>query len=202
VALFLQVTAQSAATGFFNVYLDSGYRVPTSAIGTVSAVAQLLSAGAALLTPALARRWGNARVFAYGTVAAALCLLPLALVPHWSAASLGYLGLMAVYASAFPAINVYQMEVISPDWRTAMSGATAMSNGLNWSAVSLIGGQAIERWGYRPLFLVSALLTAAGAVLFWGYFGRLERAHPDSLPDHPPGSALSCDDVSPSQAVE
>ena len=176
VALFLQVTVQDAAVGFMNVYLDDGLRVPTPAIGTVLAVAQLLSAGAALLTPALTKRWGSVRVFVWASLAAVLCILPMAFVPHWVAASLGYLGITALYGLTVPAINVYQMELVSSDWRTAMSGATAMASGLNYSAVSFVGGQVIAGLGYRPLFLGSATLTVVGSVLFWAYFSAREQA--------------------------
>jgi MFS family permease len=172
VALFFQVTAQSALMGFFNVYMDDGLGVPTSTIGTLSAVAQLLSASAALVTPALSKRWGNRRTFVWSSLGAALCMLPLALVPHWAAVGLGYLGMTALYGTSFPAVNVYQMELVSAEWRTAMSGATAMANGLNWSATSFVGGQVIERWGYSPLFLASAGLTVIGALLFGAYVGK------------------------------
>jgi MFS family permease len=170
VALFFQVTVQGSIMGFFNVYMDDGLGVATPTIGTLSAVAQLLSAGAALVTPALSKRLGTRRVFVWSSLGAALCVLPLALVPHWSAVGLGYLGISALYGMAFPAINVYQMELVSSDWRTAMSGATAMANGLNWSASSFVGGQVIEQWGYLPLFLASAGLTLVGALLFGAYF--------------------------------
>jgi predicted MFS family arabinose efflux permease len=175
VALFLQVTAQSATMGFFNVYMDDGLKVPTFTIGALSAVAQLLSAGGALVTPALSKRWGTRRAFVWSSLGAALCTLPLAFVPHWGAVGLGYLGITALYGITFPAINVYQMELVSPEWRTAMSGSTAMANGLNWSLAAYAGGQVIAQWGYQPLFLVSAGLTVAGALLFGAYFeGRTD----------------------------
>lgn len=170
IAVFLQVTAQSAVAGFFNVYLDDALGVPTALIGAIAAAAQLLSAGAALTTPVLAKRWGNRRVFVWSSLGAALGTLPVALIPHWGAAGLGYLALMALYGITFPAVNVFQMELVSPGWRTAMSGATAMANGLSWSAVSYAGGQAIEEWGYRPLYLVGTALTLAGTLLFWALF--------------------------------
>jgi MFS family permease len=184
VALFLQVTVQNAAMGFMNVYLDDGLRVPTPTIGAVSALAQLLSAGAALLTPVLVKRWGTVRVFAWASLAAVLCILPLALVPHWIAVGLGYLGITALYGLAYPAINVYQMELVSSGWRTAMSGATAMASGLNYSAVSFVGGQVIAGLGYRPLFLGSAVLTLVGSVLFGTYFSERERAQARDAAQH------------------
>ena len=171
VCILLQATGHSVAMAFMNVYLDDGLQVSTASIGTISAVTQLLSAMAALSTPVLAKRWGSGRVFYLGSVGIALCLLPLAFVPHWSAAALGFLGITILNGIAFPAINVYQMQVVSSGWRTAMSGATAMASGLSYSAASFFGGQAIAGWGYRPLFVSGATLTFAGALLFGVCFG-------------------------------
>jgi MFS family permease len=173
VALFFQGTTQSSIMGFFNVYLDDGLGVRTTAIGALSAVAQLLSAGAALLTPALIKRWGNRQVFVWSSLGAVLSALSLALIPHWSAVGLGYLGVAALYGIAYPTITVYQMELVSPDWRTAMSGSTAMAFGLNLSAASFAGGQVIALWGYPQLFLASAGLTLVGTLLFGAYFGGI-----------------------------
>jgi MFS family permease len=169
--VFLQATGQGAMMAFYNVYLDDHLQVSTSTIGAISASAQLLSALFALGTPFLARRWGNSRVFVWASVGIACALLPLALIPHWGAAALGYLGVMALGGIALPAINVYQMELVSLAWRTAMSGSTAMVSGLNWSAAAFVGGHVIETWGYRPFYLLGAGLTLAGALLFRSYFG-------------------------------
>ena len=168
--VFLQATGQGATSAFFNVYLDDHLHVSTATIGAISASAQLLTALFALGTPLLVRRWGNSRVFFWASVGIAFGLLPLALVPHWGAAALGYLSVMALGGIALPAINVYQMELVSLTWRTAMSGSTAMASGLNWSAASFVGGRMIETWGYRPFYLLGVGLTLAGALLFRSYF--------------------------------
>jgi MFS family permease len=169
--LLLQAACQGALMSFFNVYLDAERHVTTGVIGVISAASQLVSALAALSMPALAGRWGNGRVFMWGSIGAALCVLPLALVPHWAAAGLGYLGAMALNGLAFPAMNLYQMELVAVQWRTAMSGTTAMANGLSYSATSFFGGQAIQSWGYGPFFLSGGALTLAGALLFRAAFG-------------------------------
>ena len=170
-SLLFQAVGQGAMMSFYNVYLDDSLHISTQAIGAISATSQVLSTLASLSMPLLAKRWGNGRIFTWSSISAALCLLPLALVPHWTAAASSFLGVMISYSVAFPAMNLYQMLLVAPQWRTAMSGTTAMANGLSMSASSFAGGQAIQAWGYRPFFLISAALTLAGALLFRTTFG-------------------------------
>jgi predicted MFS family arabinose efflux permease len=97
-------------------------------------------------------------------------MLPLALIPHWGAAGLGFMGVAALFSMTTAPIRVYSQEIVSPGWRAAMSGALMMGAGLSASAMALGGGYAIATLGYRSLFLAGAGLTAAGALLFWAYF--------------------------------
>jgi predicted MFS family arabinose efflux permease len=170
-AIFLLAVGAGAARSFYNVYLDDALRVPTATIGTLSAAGQLVAAMAALSVPALSARWGHARVYAAASLGVALWLLPLALIPHWGAAALGYLGVTSLNAITLPVINVYQMELVEPRWRTAMSGMTSMANGLSWSATTFVGGYVIAAVGYRTLFMAGVALTLAGALFFGARFG-------------------------------
>jgi MFS family permease len=176
-AVFLLAVGAGAARSFYNVYLDDALRVSTSMIGTLSAVGQLVAAVAALSVPALAERWGHPRVYTLASLGVAACLLPLALIPNWVAAGLGYLGVISLNAITLPVINVYQMELVEPRWRTAMSGATSMANGLSWSAITFAGGYVIAALGYRTLFLVGVGVTVVGALFFGVSFGRRGRSN-------------------------
>ena len=171
VAVFLQAVSAGSARSFFNVYLDDGLRVSTSRIGTLSAFGQLLAAATALSTPLLAARWGNARAYLVASLGVAVSLLPLALVPHWAAAGLGYLGVMAMASITLPTISVYQMELVPSHWRTTMSGVTSMANGLSWAATTFVGGYVIAAVGYRALFLTAVGFGLAGALFFWARLG-------------------------------
>ena len=182
--VLLQVAGEGAARTFFNVYLDAGLHVPTAQIGVLSAAGQLLAVPAALAAPLLMARWGKERTFVLGSLGIALSLLPLALISHWGAAGLGFMGMMALVSIARPANTIYHQEIVSPGWRSAMSGATTMAAGLSWSAMAFGGGYLITALGYRSLFLTGAGLTVAGALLFWGYF-RVPRGE---LASHPASS--------------
>jgi len=159
-----------AVLAFFNVYLDAGLGVSTPLIGALSAAGQLLSVPAALSAPLLMARWGKMRTFALGSLGAALSLLPLAFIPHWGAAGLGFMGMTALFWIADPTFMVYHQEIVAPAWRPTASGAVIMALGLSYSAMALAGGYLIGALGYRSLFLTGAGVTAAGALLFWAYF--------------------------------
>jgi MFS family permease len=166
----LCVAGWGAVQAFFNVYLDAELGLSTPLIGAVSAAGQLLSVPAALSAPLLMARWGKVRTFALGSLGVALSLLPLAFIPRWGAAGLGFMGMTALFWMADPTFMVYHQEIVAPGWRATASGAVMMAVGLSYSAMALAGGYLIGALGYRSLFLTGAGLTAAGALLFWAYF--------------------------------
>jgi MFS family permease len=165
-AMFLQGSGEGAVRTFFNVYLDDALGSPTSVIGVLVAIGQLASVPAALLMPAAARRWGHRGVFAWGTLGIGIGMLPLALVPGWAAAGVGYLLVIALVSLTRAAVGVYLMETMSVGLRTTMSGVYTMAMGLSWSAVALGGSRVITSLGYPAFYLGAAALTAASAAVF------------------------------------
>ena len=111
----------------------------------------------------------------------AVCSLPLALIPRWTAASAGFASSAALFSATVGPIRVFSQELVSERWRTAMASAFMMGAGLAFSGVSLFGGFVIVGSGYRALFLLAATLSAAGALLFWAYF-RVPRGEMVRLP--------------------
>lgn len=178
----LRLAGHATATTFINLYLDAGLSVPTSLIGVLKAVGQLLAVPAALTTPLLVARWGNHRVIFVGSLALALSMLPLVLIPHWAAAGLGFMGVCALFALTTAPIRVFSQELVQPSWRGAMSGAVMTAAGLSASGTAMAGGYMISALGYPSLFLMGLAATAGGALLFWAVFRvpRGELAHTTS----------------------
>ena len=166
----LSLAGEYAARTFFNVYLDAGLRVPTSQIGMLIGLAQLVSVPVALGAPLLMGRWGRFRSLLWGTIGMAISVLPLALVPHWAGAGLGYLGVIALSTIVRAANGVFMMQIVSPAWRPTMAGGLSMGAGLSGAAVGLGGGYAITALGYPSLFCIAAGVTLAGALLLWACF--------------------------------
>ena len=170
--VLLRAAGVGTSRTFFNVYLDDALGASTGQIGVLFAVIQLLSVPAALVMPVLSERWGHFRVVVWASLGIAASMLPLALVPHWAAATVGRIGTYALSAIADPAIGLYQMELVRPRWRSVMAGVVSTALGLSWTALAFGGGYLITSLGYRPLFLLAGLMTAGGTMLFWVFFRR------------------------------
>jgi MFS family permease len=181
--VLLSVVGEGAARTFFNVYLDTGLSVSTSRIGTLSALAQLLAMSVPMAMPLLAARIGKGKTILLGNVAMALCLLPMALLPHWLAAGGGFIGVVMLASFSRPAFILFQQESVRPRWRTAMSGTTGTASGLGFAVAAFGGGYLVTAAGYRDLFLVGAAVSLAGMLMFWAYFIAPSRRETEETSD-------------------
>jgi predicted MFS family arabinose efflux permease len=163
----LQGTGEFAARTFFNIYLDVELDVATHTIGTLAALGQLVAVPAALATPLLLARWRNGPTFVRASLGITLSLLPLALIPHWAAAGFGFMGVMAMGSVWRPAFVLYRMGIVAPRWRALLNGAANMALGLSGAGMALGGAYIAKNLSFNVLFLIGAVLTATGALLFW-----------------------------------
>ena len=170
----LQAAGESTARTFFNVYLDHGLHVPTHVIGILAATGQLAAVPAALVTPLLIARWRNGPTIIRAALGVACSLLPMALIQRLGAVSFGYTGVLVMATIWRTPVTVYRMEIVSPRWRALMSGASNMSLGVSYAAMGLGGAHIAQNAGYGSVFLVSAILTVLGTLLFWA-FDRVPR---------------------------
>jgi predicted MFS family arabinose efflux permease len=163
----LQVAGLAVTSTFFNVYLDAALLVPTAQIGAIIALGRLLGVPAALTTSALTARFGNRAVVIGASLGTALSILPLALVPHWSAAGLSYIGVIALSWIRYASALVFFLELVPPARRATVSGVTEMAAGICFTVMTFGGGYVIALLGYRVLFLAGATLTGLSALAFW-----------------------------------
>lgn len=163
----LTITSLAVVHFFFNVYLDAELEVSIVQIGFVLAIGRLLAVPAALVIPLLTPRWGNGGISLWSSLGAAISLVPLALVPHWGVASLGFVAVLAMASIRYPTFMIYTMEVVSPEQRGVASGAGEMAAGGSFALMALSGGYLIVTLGYNSLFLTGAVLTSIGTFIFW-----------------------------------
>ena len=161
------ITSLAVVHFFFNVYLDAELNVSIAQIGLVMAIGRLLAVPAALVIPLLTARWGNGGISLWSSLGSVISLIPLALVPHWGAASLGFVAVMALASIRYPTFMIYTMEVVSPEQRGVASGAGEMAAGGSFAFMALSGGYLITALGYHSLFLTGAIFTGIGTFIFW-----------------------------------
>jgi MFS family permease len=168
--MLFRMGGEGTVESFLNVYLDAGLRMPTSQIGLLVGVSQLLGLLAALVAPLAMARWGQFRGFVWTVLFMAAGLLLLALIPHWGAVTISVSIYSVMGTISYTIVSVYQMEIVSRSWRAAMAAGTTMAYGFGVAAISLGGGRMIAALGYPSIFLMGAGITAIGALLFWAYF--------------------------------
>lgn len=165
----LQVGSMGAISPFFNVYMDTVLQVPTAQIGLITSLGRLLSAPAALVTPWFAKRWGNAQVVIWVTVITSVCIVPLALIPHWLAAGFGFITMIGLSSIRYAAFVLYSLSIVPPRVRPTVNGIQEMAAGASFTITSLVGGQLITLFGYAPLFLSGSVMGLLGTFLFSVY---------------------------------
>ena len=165
-----QIAGMATLATFFNVYMDDGLGAPTAQVGLITGVGRLLAVPLVLMMPLLSARWGHRHLVTLSSLSAVFFLLPVAFIPTWWAAGLGYMGVMAGSSIRYTSFMIFIMAMVKPEQRSFMSGLSEMTAGLCFALMALIGGYIIVGQGYQTLFLVGAGATLFGVLLFWGYF--------------------------------
>ena len=164
-----QVAGSATAMVYFNVYMDQHLAESTALIGTMAAIGRLTGVPTALLTPFLVQRWGNVRVVIGASMVATLCLIPMALVEHWLAASFGYIGAISMMSVRYTAFVVYMLDLVPRAQQSVMAGSGEAAAGLSFAMMALGGGLLLTAFTFRDLFLLGALVSFIGTVAFWLY---------------------------------
>ncbi len=162
----LRPFGEGSVRTFFNIYMDSGLSVDTATIGITFALSQVLVGPIALLSPVISGRIGTSRTVLFATTATAICLIPIALIADPVAAVVGLITILAFNSLTHPALTLWQMDLVRPEFWGLMSGFGNLSWALGSSGTALIGGTLIANFGYPNLFLTGAALSAIGALLF------------------------------------
>ncbi len=162
-----QVSGTATALVYFNVYMDQHLAVSTAMIGAIAAIGRLTGVPTALLTPAFIERWGIARVVLWSSLLTSLCLLPMALVEHWLAAALSFIGALALSSVRYASFVVYILDLVPKSQQSIMAGSGEMAAGLSFAMMALGGGLLLSIFAFRDLFMLGALFSFIGALTFW-----------------------------------
>ncbi len=175
---FATNAAHAACKTFSAVYMDTTYRLPTSIIGTVTSAGLLLAIVAALSSTRLAARRSSGQMMILGATGILVSLILMSVIRHPVGAVVGVVGVYGILGVWRPAYQSLQMEVARPEWRSLVSGASAMGMSLGFGSMSLGGGHIVAAAGYTTVFgagAVAALVSVAVAALLTARQARSAR---------------------------
>ncbi|MEM7336885.1 MAG: MFS transporter [Chloroflexota bacterium] len=168
---------------YANVYLDTIFLVPTSVIGIISALGQLLGL-MALLTPLLIKRFGQKQTIFFGLIALSLIVLPAVTIAHWIAVSLSFVSMLAFASLISPAFLLFSQSRVLAEWRTTVASSITMAFGIGVAFTALAGGQIATAVGFPRLFLIAGVSYLVAALIFGSYtMGRRSRKPAYQLKD-------------------
>ena len=161
----MQVSGLATTATFINVYLDTELAQPTSRIGLLTSFSRLAGVAGALLFPILSKKYSNIAVAIVGSLGAALFIFPIALIPTWWVAGLGFIMARFLTGMRYPAFQVYILELFETRYHALMSGVMAFAAGLSFALMALSGGYIITLFSFRNLFLTGATITIIGSLV-------------------------------------
>ena len=152
---------------FMNLYFKDRFDCSSGQIGAFFSVAQVCTAGAALLGPALARRFGKLRTAITSELLSLPFLvtlgaerqLPIAVGSFWMRATL--------MQAATPLLQAFVMEALPPSLRAKASSTINLVWNLGWAMSAVAAGSVIERFGFAMPFYLTAGLYFIAATTFW-----------------------------------
>lgn len=165
----MQVAGLATTATFINVYLDTALDQPTSRIGLLTSFSRLAGVAGALLFPILTKKYSNIAVAIVGSLGAALFIFPIAFIPIWWVAGLGFICARFLTGMRYPAFQVYILEMFETRYHALMSGVMAFAAGLSFALMALSGGYIITLFSFRNLFLTGAIITIIGSIFLVGF---------------------------------
>ncbi len=163
---------------FMNLYFKDRFRCSSAQIGLFFSIAQMFTAAAALLGPALARRFGKLRVAVISELLSLPFLVTLGAERRLGIAAASFWLRATLMQAASPLLQTFIMEAMPPALRARASSLINLVWNLGWGVSAVMAGTVIERFGYAMPFYLTAVLYAVAATTFWLAFRNLPEAGP------------------------
>ena len=154
---------------FFNLFFAAKFGLGPGAIGAILASSYVVTAGAALLAPEIARRVGSVR-FLISSVALSLPFLAvLTYVPLLPAVVFAFLARQALMNMGEPVYQAYAQGAVEPHRRGALNGMFAFSWNIGWFAGPAISGVLQVHGGFELAFSFTIVCYAVYLPLLWWF---------------------------------
>ena len=158
---------------FMNLYFKDRFHCSSAQIGGFFSIAQVFTATAALLGPALARRFGKLRTAVTSELLSLPFLVTLGAERRLGVAAASFWMRATLMQAATPLLQTFIMEAMPRALRARASSLMNLVWNIGWAVSAMLAGTVIERFGYAAPFYVTASLYLIAAITFWLAFRRL-----------------------------
>jgi len=162
---------------FFQLFFKLRFGLNPGSIGVLFAFSAVVTAGATLIAPLLAKRLGKVRT----VVVTELVSIPFLLILAWSLSFptvvVAYYARSALMNMAGPIQQMFALEQVKKDQRATLTSLNAMLGSLGRGGLGpIISGYIQVRSGFSAAFTMTTVCYIIGSSLFFLFFRNAERA--------------------------
>jgi MFS family permease len=157
---------------FGQLYFHLRFRLDPGPVGAIMAVGGVIAGVGTLLTPLLARRWGNLRAAVRCQWAAVPMMAALALSMQLLISVPVYWLILTLRSMADPVYTAFVQEQVPEVYRARLTGLYSVTYSIGFSLGPAASGQLQKMGGFTPAFLMGAGCYLCGASLLYVFFGR------------------------------
>ncbi len=161
---------------FFNVYFHNLLSATTDQIGLIFSAGELVMIVGLMVIPFIVERSGKVKTIALTELASIPFLIMLAFTVNIYVAAFAYIMRMTLMNMANPAINSFNMELVSDEQRATVSSLTSMSWYLCMSLSAYLSGIMMAGSNYVLPFMITCATYVCAASLYYLFFSKVEGA--------------------------
>ncbi|MGH7742890.1 MAG: MFS transporter [Candidatus Eiseniibacteriota bacterium] len=160
---------------FMNLYFATRFHCSSGQIGVLFSIASVCTAVAALLGPAIARKFGKLRTATASELLSLPFLVTLGAERRLGIAAGAFWIRASLMQAAAPLLQAFVMESLPSALRPRASSLINMVWNVGWALSATLAGVVIEHFGYaQPFYFTASLYLLAAATMYFSFRGTPE----------------------------
>ncbi len=159
---------------FMQLYFHHRFGLDPGPVGLIVAAGGLVGGVGTLLTPLLARRWGNLRSTVRLQWTAVPLMATVALAMQFAVAVPAYWAVLTLRGMSDPVYTAFIQERVPERYRARLTGFYSVTYSIGYSLGPAVSGQIQKVGSFTPAFLMATAFYFLGASLLYAFFGRSE----------------------------
>jgi MFS family permease len=168
---------------FMNLYFATRFQCSSAQIGAFFAVAQSLTAAAAMVAPLLARWFGALKTATIMQLLSLPFLVTLGFERHLNVAVAAFCIRATLMQAASPLLQTFVMEVLPARLRARAASVTNLVWNIGWATSATVSGWIIQEFGYATPFYITAGLYGSASLYFYSVFRKRRPAEETKRPE-------------------
>ncbi len=161
---------------YMNVFFKDAFAISDSLLGVLFSISALLIGVGSILAPHLSTGVGGKIRAVVLTQAGSLCFLLLCgFAPYLWLSAVGYLIRTALMNMSSPLYSAFCMERAPEQHQGFVSSIMNITWTVGWAVGPFISGLVQTQYGFKPLFVATAILYGTAIGLIWFLFRHAER---------------------------